>query len=273
MGKPKIFKIPLDKAIAWGLLPTPEIIVVDYYLDGTNPYLYYTLGKDKKKETIEITYTQWISNYKYAKGTKPNLKIKCTEAEYMRMIDYEFEKLDWILKANNYRGVNWVYDRKKRLGLNRKNFFALVKIPLIKKILSNLKNERTIIFTNTKEQADDLASYLKIKAVHSGYSTNDNQITIDNFNNKITNKIVAVKQLDESVNLIDPDVAIIIQLSGSDSTNISVQNVQRMGRGIRSKNPTVYIIRIPNTRDHDFFNDFYESLDPLWFKFINYKNI
>lgn len=274
LGRPKVFKIDLQKAIEWGVLPEPTIKIVSCKLDSVNPNLVYTKGVDKKKKTVSCTYNQYLSTYKFNKQlrSKYNLKVTCTQVEYHNMLLFQIEDYDYILKQNGYRGVDHIFSMKKNIGARRKEFFAESKNSVVKKILEKHKNDRVVVFCNTKKQAD-LLSGKKYQAVHSDFKTEENQKTIDDFNAGITNKLFSVKQLNESVNLVDPDVCIITQLNGTDESKVSVANSQRLGRGIRAKDPLFYIPVYWNTRDHEYFNKFYETMDKDLFEFINEKDL
>lgn len=272
LGKPKAFKLPIQKAWDWSILPKPNIKVVNCTLDDTIQNLEYIKGKDKKKKTVKITYEQYLTTYKYMKGSKkPNLIIKCTQKQYHQIILDQFDTYNYILKANNYTGVDYIFNLKRNLGARRKEFFSNCKLSVVKKIIDKHKNDRVIVFCNKKDQADTIADYCKVKAIHSGKK--NIQKTIDDFNNKVTNKFITVKQADESMNLVDPDVAIIIQLSGIDKSGISVQNDQRTGRSVRSKDPLIYLLIYWNTRDHEYFNEYYRTKNSNLFEFINQNEL
>jgi superfamily II DNA or RNA helicase len=260
IGKPKTVSISTEDAVNWNVLPEPEINVISLYLDNKNSYLKFEKGKNKQKETVECTFFEWTKKYKWMGAKRPNLLITCTEQEYYSLID---EELEWT-KSQFFRTNNNIFSmRMKILGNQRKKFIAELKTRHVKRLMDRLKDNRLVVFANSIEQAE----MFDTDAVHS--KNKRGQEIIDEFNSFKRNLLVSVRQLNESLNLTEPEHGIIVQLNGSkkgQTKKVNVGSQQQVGRLIRAVAPKVYIFVYRNTQDEVYLNDFKSTLSHDWFK-------
>lgn len=268
IGKPKFYTILTEDAVDWGLLPQPKINVVNLVLDEFNPNQVFIKGKNKAKKTEKCTWSEWNSKWKFTKSDKrPNLQIQCTEKQYYDLITSDIE---WAKQTYFKTKEPLMMMRMKMLGNQRKIWLANLKTKHVQKLLSKLKDKRIVVFANDIKQADVLSS----KAVHS--KNKDGQAVIDDFNNFKTDLVVSVKQINESMNLVEPEVGIIVQLASSQESGnkqVSISNQQRLGRILRNNMPTLYVFVYHNTQDSVYLEKFKESLDSRWFHNITIDKI
>lgn len=268
IGKPKVYTILTEDAVEWGLLPEPKINVIKLILDEFNPNCIFSKGKNKAKKTEKCTWSEWNNKYKFLKADKrPNLEIQCTERQYYDLItsDIEWAKQTYFKTKDDNMLV-----RMKMLGNQRKIWLANLKTKHVQKLLSKLKNKRVVVFASDIKQANALSK----EAVHS--KNKDGQSVIDDFNSFKIDKVVSVKQINESMNLVEPEVGIIVQLASSQESGnkqVSIQNQQRLGRILRNSMPTLYVFVYHNTQDSTYLDKFKESINSDWFHNITIDKI
>lgn len=260
LGKPKFYTISIEDAVTWGLLPEPEIRVKWLNLNNTIVDQVFEKGKDKKKDTEFCSYNEWTTKWKYTKSiNRPNLKIKCTEQQYYTILN---DDIEWAKKSYFQTKNPTMLMRMKILGNQRKTWLATLKTKHVQSLLTKLSNDRVVIFAHNIEQAETFDK----DAVHS--KNKNGQIIIDEFNSYKRDLLVSVRQLQESLNLVDPNIGIIVQINNSKSSgkkSVSIKNSQSLGRIIRSQTPILYLFIYRNTQDEVYLNKFKESIDPNWF--------
>lgn len=259
-GQPFISTITSRDAVEWGILPEPTINVAFLSLDNFWRNQVYEWGKNKKKKTIECDYPTFIKQYKYV-GNKPNLKIQCTEQEWYNLHTDRMEYFkQTAIKTKNDR----LWQMFTNMGNQRKNFLASLKTKYVQKLLLQLKDERVVVFANSIEQA----LIFDKDAVHS--KNKKGQKVVDEFNDGTRDLIVAVKQMNEAMNLVEPDYGILIQLDGSKGNDIktNISGSQRLGRIFRSEVPTLYVLIFKNTQDETYYNDFKSTINVDWINYI-----
>ena len=267
LGKPKIYTITTLMGIQWGLISKPKIYVIDKPLSPFVNHI-YEKGKDKNKKFVTCTFAEYQKTYKWMKSAKrPNLKINCNEVEYYQLLGEEFDKLTWAYKQKDAdRGR--IEMQRKLLGNKRKQWLNSIKtlyaIELCKKL--RLKGQRFIVFTNDINQCGLIAQGKT--QIHSDNPSKDDEQSIIDFNNKTINELYAVSKMDAGLTLYDFDAAIHVSLSGS-----AIQSTQRTGRSLASDFPIVYVIRVPNTKDAEFFEGLKNELPSECFNFITLKDI
>lgn len=246
------FEIPLIQAIRTGILPTPELVVIDRYLDSTERDLVYYRQKNKDFKPIQVPF-QERTKYPYN-----NLNIICSEYEYYQCLceDMEYWKKRYFMQGEEWQKFKWL-----QFGSRRKNWLSDLKTDLAIQLKGKLTGQRFVCFTNSIAQCEKISGD-KV-AVHS--KSEDNQQIIDSYNNGLRDELYCVNMLNESMNLTSLDYAILVTLSGAE-----IQNVQRFGRSTRAKRPVIYILRVPYTRDEDNFKKFLGELSE---DFVTYKSI
>ena len=259
-GKPLFLTINSTDAVNWGVLPEPTINVVWLNLDNVFRNQVYEYGKDNSKKTVDCDYNTFLKDYKYA-SKKPNLKIKCTEQEWYNI---HIERMEYIKKIAITSQKATLWNLHTQMGNQRKNFLASLKTKHVQKLLAKLKDKRVVVFANNIEQAE----LFDKDAVHS--KNKKGQTIIDEFNDGTRDLCVAVKQINESMNLSNPDYGIVVQLDGSkgDDIKTNISGSQKLGRIFRSVVPTLYLLIYKNTQDETYFNDFKSTINVDWINYI-----
>ena len=151
--------------------------------------------------------------------------------------------------------------RRKSIVWNAEN-----KVPAVHEVLMREKNgqlPKTIVFSQLKKTAAAVRKDLKKRGVeaaiyHSGLSSKDRQAMLADFKEGRVQVMVAVKALDEGVDVPDCEVAVI--LAGS---SVKRQLIQRVGRVLRArpgKEARVYFIYAEGTKDIDWITKATEGL-------------
>ena len=260
IGYIKISRIPLQEAIALGLIPQPKIILVPMTLDNTiyNQEVIETRGNKDKLVTIMCSIKD---KWKYLKNKKayPNIKLimKCTEQQKYNDLE---SKLTYYMKLLRIKNSESIKNKMLQYGSQRKTFLGLLKDKKAKEIISTFKNYRYLCFCANIEQADRLGGS------HSIHSKKDNPLeVIDKFNNKEINSLYVVGMLKEGQNLVDIEKGVIIQLDGKIRSFI-----QKSGRILRAEKPEIYIIYFKGTQDEIYLNRALDGLNPEYI--YNYEN-
>lgn len=228
-------------------------------MDNINRNQVYSKGKDAKKKDLYIEYQD---RFKYFGDRSYNIKIKCTEQEYHELLvqDIEYWKMRFFKEKEAYQKNKWL-----RLGSDRKNWLNHLKTNVAKQIITKLKNKRIIVFTTDIKQCETLGGNRK-GIIHS--KNPDSLDLVEQFNNKRINSLFCINMLSESMNLVDLDAALMVNMDGSE-----IASLQKLGRSVRSVNPVIYIIRIPYTRDAEYFEALKEELDSSYFEYKKLSEI
>lgn len=240
------FKISMQDAINWNILPTPKIYLVPLQLDNSKADQTYTVKWGKAGLRKKITCSmqkRW--DYMKDKQTYPNveLNVKCTEAEKYALLTerFEFNKKRYMMTNNEAVKNMWMMS-----GSERKRFLGETKTRFAKQIIDKyLNGYRHIVFCTDILQADILGGK---NAIHSGVGWA--QTKIAEFNMGKTNSIYAVNMLQEGVNLANIEKGMIIQLDGVERAFI-----QKFGRTLRAEEPEIYVLYFMGTRDEDYLNN------------------
>ena len=258
----KSYKITLQQAIDWKILPKPKIYLIPLTLNTTNvsEKIIEEWGKVSLRKRYKCTYQE---RWEYIKNKKkyPNviLEISCTP--YQKYI-YLTEKFEYFKKFYFRNRNEAVKNKWLQLGSQRKRFMSELKTPIVKKFLRHVTNNRYICFCGSIEQADILG---KNNSIHS--KKDNSAEIIDKFNNKEINNLFAVGMLQEGQNLNDIEVGIIVQLDGQERSFI-----QKFGRSLRAEDPVQYIFYYKNTRDTEYLQNALEGINKNYIQELNYEN-
>lgn len=254
------WRIDLQQAVNWGIIPAPQIVCVGLSLRNDKRVHLYYKGRDKKKKNLVVQYKSkefWDS----IRDKSVNLCIQCTEVEWFEMINNDIDywkKLgdDPTSKVNS----QIISNRINMLGNERKKMFSQLKNRYIRKITNHFKLEdkRVIYFCNDIPQAEWLDSNY---AVHS--KKKGSESLVEKFNEGEVNKLVSIRVLDEGVSIYGVDAAVIIQTSGSD-----IQNIQRTGRSLLSELPLIIILYYKGTRDQEYVEKFVKQFNSDYIQWI-----
>jgi superfamily II DNA or RNA helicase len=102
-------------------------------------------------------------------------------------------------------------------------------------VAPSLRDRRTLVFTDTVEQADDAAAELcraglAAETVHGGLPSEKRRIRLAQFRRGRIDALVAPRVLDEGVDVPDADVALVLS-----AFRTRRQLIQRLGRVLRRK--------------------------------------
>ncbi|MDR2233879.1 MAG: hypothetical protein LBE56_12275 [Tannerella sp.] len=176
-----------------------------------------------------------------------HLDMTPKEREISKNYDAAIErlKLEIDMEPDSIRKEK-ITDRLKRTGLQRKLFLGESKTEKVRDFLSGMENRRHIVFCSSIEQCNALDDDFNA-AMHS--KIRKPQQKIRDFNKHERDKLYVVGMLQEGVNLKDTDHGVIIQLPANRQ-----QQLQIVGRLLRSKHPSIHIFCYKDTADETFLN-------------------
>lgn len=167
-----------------------------------------------------------------------NIGIDLTSEE-KKLYDAYTVKIDYAYQMHGVRSWKNISARKELL------YHATNKIKIIEKLVSLFDNDYGIIFSMTKDYADEVHKIFEDSSIphHSGISKKNRIINLKKFSDGRTKikLISSAKTVDEGVTL--PRVKFAIILAGSSKPR---QSIQRVGRVIRlaDDKDKAYIIRV-----------------------------
>lgn len=250
-------KVSLSDAISYGILPEPNIYIVNCHLDHKNRTYEYIIKPNLKDEGVIVAD---FTNYKRYLMQKAMIVVHCTQYEYLIMLNdnVEYLKKNYFKTRKEYAKNAWL-----RAASDRKIFLAYTKSNTAKEFIKNFKDDRKIIFSA------DIKQSMLISDDHDLCidSKNGNYDVVDKFNNEEVNSIYAVGVLNEGMNIKDLDYAFILSLNGNEKDNI-----QRLGRSFRSKKPEVFIFVVPYSRDEEYYENLKEEIGDYTTKIESYAD-
>lgn len=247
----KRWHIDINVAIEKGLLPPPKIFMIPVYLDNRNRNLKYYKGNSKsRKITVNAT------NYRGYVGRNYYLEIECSEQEYLQLLN---EDIEYYKKMFFNAQQDWVKNKWLRLGGQRKTFLSSLKFNYFRTYMEkDFENKRYVLFLNSIADCDTISKE------HSIHSKSEEDTAIERFNNEEINKIIAVRKLNRGKNLSNIDAGIITVLDGSTTVGFLQQN----GRVMRSSDPEIYILYVPNSKDEENLKKVLDEIDE---KYVTWK--
>lgn len=246
------FKISLQEAIDWGILPEPRLYLIPMTLDNTHPsqMIVEEWGTKAKRRTVKCSISErWT--YMKDKATYPHmrLEIECTELQkYIHLSDkIEFWKKQFFRTRNEGVKNKWL-----QFGSERKRYLGSLKDQKAQEVLDLIKDKRYICFCSSIEQAEKLGGDNSIHSKKKGALN-----TIEDFNNKEIDNLFAIGMIQEGQNLVDIEVGVIIQLDGQERAF-----VQKSGRAMRAEEPLLFILYYRDTRDEEYLQKALEGINP-----------
>lgn len=243
-----VLRQDLSTNISAGILPTPTIncLLLDL---GTNRDYSFSMGYQWGKKTKRFDLTGAITIEDQVKRVLYALNTLNLDGYYIALKGLnQKEAYDLVAAEVAYWKRKYTVDpssqNKKNLlksGLERKMLLSSFKTDFAKRVFESQLNKgrRSIIFASSIKQARqiDEKGYMQL---HS--KTNKN--VIEHFNQKHINGLVVVGMANEGVNLVDIDSAILTQIDVSE-----IKTIQKIGRVLRGKDPTIYLIIMSDTSD------------------------
>lgn len=252
-----------------------ETIYADYFL-ALSATISDQGDGDKLLETLDRTFGPFMTleydvNDAIRDGIIPEPEIKvinmdlneATRKEYNRREDYLEKKKKEYKDAKEAAGLGYGQENAettklsqavKFAGKMRKDYLGTVKTGMAGWYAKKLRSEgkRFICFCTDIKQAEKLGGP---NCIHSEKHKESLKI-IDAFNEKQIDSLYVVDMLKEGQNLKDIDAGIIVQLGRKER-----DFKQRFGRVLRSENPVLYILHIPDTVDDEFLATSLEDVD------------
>ena len=247
LGRYFHWHISLIQAIENGLIPKPNVKIINIYPDNRDAKYTYQVRDNKKYRTIEVSYI----DYKRYLNQAVNMRVKCTEAQYLELLQSE---LDMWQKQYYTDKAEWVRFKILQLGSSRKRFMASLKTEYLKRLIDEIFiNKRFICFTGSIAQCEEMSdNSMEVAHSKTGMPASEQ---IEAFNEKKINRLFVVNIAREGVNLVDLDMGIIAQADGS-----FLMSYQKLGRLVRGKEPLIYVLRLMHSKDEKFVNNFFEAL-------------
>lgn len=220
---PTVYKLTTDEAVELGLIADFEVNVIKF--DLSTKLDYEVVGKNKTSEKLMYEYR-----------TRALQRATILSQKDKRKEGFKFAAM------------------AKRLHMiqNLPSKHTLTKWILIQ---PSIQASRVIVFTGSIEQANKLG---KEFAFHS----KSKRDALENFQNKSSNLLIAVKSLNEGKNLAEPDIGIIAQVN-----SVERNLVQQIGRLVRIRytdlthKAKVYILVAKDTADEKWFNEAIADFD------------
>lgn len=245
------YTITLQEAISEGMLPTPRIYLLPLDLNKTDESetIEESWGDSKKRVNVSIPFEKRFLYLNKKLWPATNLTIRCTQFQkYVYLTDkVNYFKNSFMRSRQEYLKNKWL-----QLGSLRKKLLAELKTDVLESLLERLKERRYICFCGSIEQANLLGGDCAIHSRKVGTLK-----TIEEFNNKTRNHLVAVNMLQEGQNLKDIEVGIIAQLDGQERAFI-----QKFGRTLRAEDPVQIILYFRGTRDEEYLVKALEGINP-----------
>ena len=241
----KCYKVSLKEAIDENILPDPKVYLVPLQLDNKEVNQFFLTGPKKIKNPIEVPFS---SRFQAKRDKTHAYKVMCTQAQYYE----EMSSMVDFYKRQYFRTNNQIiYFRWQKAAKDRLMWLSGLKNDVTKKILSTLKDKRTLTFCNSIEQTEILGKYCI-------NSKNDNSAEyLDKFNKKKINHITSCSMLNEGCNLIECQVGIFVSINSSETMVI-----QRVGRILRHSEPIIFIIYYKDTREEELVQDMLVNYNP-----------
>lgn len=181
------FAVRIREAIEDKVLPDPEVLLYPLELDNTINRQQIIINP-KASKTIVIDFDKGGAKYLQMRNVKEKIIINCSDKMYSNHLNSQ------ILKYKNlyYRTHKQVFMHSwQRLCLERLKYLSNIKTNIVKQILNQYKDKRTLTLCNSIEQTEQLGTY----CIHS--KNKEAMDILDKFNNGEINHITACDMLNE----------------------------------------------------------------------------
>lgn len=205
-------KYELQQAINDGVLPTPHIDVIPLQM------------WDKAENGYESINT-------YLEKKKKEYLSAIRDTGFFAKTEEELDELK---------------GKMLHAGSMRKQYLGRLKTKMAARILKDFEQQgvRYLCFCASIDQVEKLGG---VNVINSKQSKKANKEVIDRFNAEEINSLFAVGMLQEGVSLKNIQAGLIVQLDGK-----ARSFVQKFGRVMRSEEPRLKIIYVPESRDEDY---------------------
>ena len=239
------YKVSLKEAIDENILPDPKVYLVPLQLDNKNINQIFLTGPKKVKNPKEVPFS---SRFQAKRDKTHAYKVMCTQAQYYE----EMSSMVDFYKRQYFRTNNQIiYFRWQKAAKDRLMWLSSLKNDVTKKILSTLKDKRTLTFCNGIEQTEILGKY----CINSKNDSSSEYL--EEFNNGKINHITSCNMLNEGCNLVNCQVGIFVSINSSE-----IMTTQKNGRLLRHSEPIIFIIYYKDTREEELVQDMLVNYNP-----------
>lgn len=239
------YKISLKEAIEEDILPDPKVYLVPLQLDNKTIDQFFLIGPKKVKNPTIVPFS---SRFQAKRDKTHAYKVMCTQAQYYE----EMSSMVDFYKRQYFRTNNQIiYFRWQKAAKDRLIWLSGLKNDVTKKILSTLKDKRTLTFCNGIEQTEILGKY----CINSKNDSSSKYL--DKFNKGKINHITSCNMLNEGCNLINCQVGIFVSINSSE-----IMTTQKNGRLLRHSEPIIFIIYYKDTREEELVQDMLVNYNP-----------
>jgi superfamily II DNA or RNA helicase len=217
---PTVYKLSLDDGIDYGLVSDFEMFVLKFNLDTVK--MEYDAGSKLKpfKQTEKARYSWLTKKVQFA----------------MMEVQKNPKKKGFEFKAIGDR-VQFIYGMNSKMKLAKQ---CLDKL--------NVDGKRTLVFAGSIDHANQLCG-------EDVYHSESGREALDRFQSGEGTLLGSVKAMDEGMNLLEPDNALIMQV-----TSVERSLYQRCGRLLRKRydkldhKATIVVLVAADTVDEQWFN-------------------
>ena len=239
------YKISLKEAIDENILPDPKVYLVPLQLDEKTIDQFFITGPKKVKNPTIVPFS---SRFQAKRDKTHAYKVICTQAQYYE----EASSMVDFYKRQYFRTNNQIiYFRWQKAAKDRLMWLSSLKNDVTKKILSSLKDKRTLTFCNSIEQTEILGKY----CINSKNDSSSKYL--EEFNKGKINHITSCNMLNEGCNLVNCQVGIFVSINSSE-----IMTTQKNGRLLRHSEPIIFIIYYKNTREDELVQEMINNYNP-----------
>lgn len=211
-----VFSLPYEDAVDRGILPQVKVEIRTTILDDKDVKYPFKFGEKEVMMTAYNYYQQLNKQVKY-----------------------------WSERYNQEPSKpRWMMNKMLRAGADRIRWVGEYKTEFIKKTLSEVGNDRAVVFCASKEQAHLLGGN---QTVSSDNAKKENAKIIKAFNDKENQLIFAKDMLIVGMNLSECKYAIVAALGSK-----TLKGTQQIGRLTRNDNAKMFILIVEDTVDEKF---------------------
>ena len=229
-------KIGTRTVIDEEILPDPTVFLIPLSLQSvTGTFIYVKNPKGKGK--LKVSYN---GRWPFLKR-KERIEIVCNAQQYYSLNSEDVEYWKKLFKSTQQF---WAKNKWLRIAGERLVWLSSIKTPIVKDILKELDNCRTLTFCSSIEQTEQLGK----NNIHSKNQAEGVE-NLKAFNEGRVNHITACSILNEGVNLSSCQVGVFAGLNASE-----IMVKQRLGRILRHPKPLIILPYFVDTRDEEIVN-------------------
>lgn len=242
-------KISTRRAIEEDILPDPTVFLIPLRLEQVEGVFTY-IKNPKGTGKLRVNYA---SRWMFAKR-KEKIEILCTAQQCHALFCDDVKYWENQFKRTQQP---WAKNKWLHLAGDRLKWLSEIKTPLVKAILEQLKDCRTLTFCSTIEQAEALGK----NTIHS--KTKEGVENLRKFNEGIEKHITSVNVLNEGMNLTSCQVGVFAGLTASETAQL-----QKLGRILRHQKPLLILPYFVGTRDEEIVDKMKVSYNPELIKSV-----